>query len=152
MRAAEFLADGFQRVHHIDQTVGAGRRQMLLQTDGIDEIKIHGRDVAGLLIRQHPNQQSDDAFGDDRIAVGRELDHAAVHFGAQPHLTLTTANQMAVGFVSRIDQGQFFSEVNQVFISIGPLIEQTEFLDDSVLDLVDVHDSDLPTTATSHRR
>ena len=58
---------------------------MLLESDFIDEVQVGCQDVLGRLVAQGSDEQCDDAFGDDGVAVGLEVELAILKGGAQPN-------------------------------------------------------------------
>ena len=64
--------------YHGQQSVASGRRKMILQSYTFNEVEVVLQYFVGSMSRNDFNQQGDDAFHDERIALGLEL-YLAVH-------------------------------------------------------------------------
>ena len=85
---------GFILCYHCHQTVGAGRREVVLQADAVYERKVGGYYVGRLLAVEHPYQQGDDALGDDGVAVGGEAQNSVLFSAVQPYSRLAALDEV----------------------------------------------------------
>ena len=63
---------GLDLLHHGEQTVGTGGREVVFKADGINEMQVALCDFCGRVVAYHPDKQGDNALGNKRIAIGSE--------------------------------------------------------------------------------
>ncbi len=103
---------------------------MLLDANLVDVSEVTGQDLLRGMSRQHTNEQVDDAFRDDRIAVGAEKQFTVVHLRMEPHLRLATGNQVRIILILRVDEGQALPQLNNIIVFVHPVVEQLKFFND----------------------
>ena len=115
--------------NHRIQSVAPGRTQMLVETDLANEIRRRRDDVGGWLAAIDANQYRDQAGNDGRIADRLKLETFRILLGLQPDLGLASMYPVYLGAPVIGKFRQILAEVDDVLVSIDPVIEETEFLD-----------------------
>lgn len=97
-----------------------------------------GNLVGGVAV-EHFDEESNDAFDNDGIRIGGVIDFAVLFLGVEPHAALATLDEVLWGFELLVNRRERVSEVNNHGVSIHPIVNFGEFLNDFVLYLVDSH-------------
>ena len=121
---------------HRHQSIRTGGRQVLFQTDLIDEMEISIQNLLRSMIGKYPNQQADNAFDNDRITLPSEVDPSIHIVGLQPYPTLATLDQVAFGLVFLIQWFERIAQVDQQRIFIHPIVEVCKFCNHFVLQFI----------------
>ena len=88
---------------------------------------------------EHSDEHRDDAFDDDCVAVGGELDVAVDEFGIEPYARLAPFDQVLRRFQLFVDRGQGVAHVDDYGIAVHPVVETFKFFNQYVLFVVDSH-------------
>ena len=92
-------------LHHSHQSVAAGGGEVFLQPHPLDEVEVGGKNVVRSLSREHAQQQGDDTFHDDGIAVGSKCHSSAFScLGVNPHAALAALYQIFRSFKLLIER------------------------------------------------
>ena len=85
----------FHLLDHGDESVAARWRKVFAETYIIDEMQVGIEYLVGSVSVENTNKQRNDAFDNNRIAVGREM-HTAflIKRGIKPHAALTTFDKV----------------------------------------------------------
>ena len=94
---------GLDLLHHGEQTIGTGGREVVFKADGINEMQVGLYDFGRRVVTYHPDKQGDDAFGDKRVAVGREHKTTVYEVALQPNATLAAFDKVAFYFILGIE-------------------------------------------------
>ena len=62
-------------LHHSQETVGAGGRQVLTEADFIDEVEVGIEDFLWGVTAEYADEEGHDAFHNQRVALGTEQDY-----------------------------------------------------------------------------
>ena len=79
---------------------------MLFEANLLDEIKIRIENLLWRVVAQHLNQQGDDTFNDDGIALSLEVDLAIHEVCLQPYTALATLDEVTLCFITFIEWRQ----------------------------------------------
>ena len=113
---------------------------MVAQPDALDEIQVGVEDFLWCVSVEHTDEQGDDAFHDEGVALCREHDFAIHKVGLQPHTALATVNQVALCLVPLVERWLLVAQVDEQLVFVHPVGEVGEFFDHLVLQFVDCHD------------
>ena len=80
-------------LHHGEQAVAAGGREVVFQSDAVDEVEVGRENVVGCLSIKYAQEQGHDAFHNECIALCLQVDVSVAQFGINPHAALAAVNQ-----------------------------------------------------------
>ena len=124
-------------LHHCHQSVAAGGGEVFLQSHLLDEVEVGGKNVVRRLPREHAQQQGDDTFHDDGIAVGSKCHSSAFScLGVNPHAALAALYQLFRSFKVLIERFKSVAKVYDIGIAVHPVVETAKFLNNLVLNLI----------------
>ena len=115
---------------HEVESVGSGGCEMFLETSFIDEAHVCGEDVFRCLIGQCAHEESDHALGDDGVGVGEVAHFSVFQGGFEPNLRLAASDEPILGLQAFVHGGELFSQSNDIFISLGPILKEIEFIEE----------------------
>ena len=108
----------------------------------VDEAHVCGEDVFCWLIVERVNEESNHAFGDEGVGVGMVGDFifwAILFFGIKPDLGLATLDEFFWGLGGFCHGREIFSEADDVFVALGPVLEEAEVFEEFSLCFGDSH-------------
>ena len=145
-------------LHHCYKSVAPGGRQMLLQSNLLDEVEVGIQNLLRRMAAEHPDQQTYNALYDHRIALSLKVNDNTSRFSAvlcqqalpsfggaggglrhQPHATLATVNQVLLRLELLVKRLQIVAQINQQLVLVHPVVKAGELLNDLVLYLVYAH-------------
>ena len=115
-------------VDHRDQSVGSGRREILLKTYLVDESEIVRGDLFRCADRIEIDQKGDNAFRDDSVAVGLEPKFSVLQAPIQPNPGLTSLNQLILSLFRLRIRLQILSQVDEILVFVEPFIVHREIV------------------------
>ena len=129
------VAEGqfFHLSSHQGEGVGSSGREMLLETGLIDEGHIGLKNVVGFLFVEDSHKERDHAFGDEAVGVCFVFDEAVLEGGIQPDLGLAAFDDPVRGLKLWIHGRQFFTEINYILVTLGPILEEVELVEELLL-------------------
>lgn len=96
--------------HHGQEAVGAGGGEVLFKADARDEVEVGVEDFLRSMVRQYADEQADDAFDDERIALGAERKVSVGGFIAnEPYAALATVDEIAFCFLALLKRLLLFA-------------------------------------------
>ena len=108
----------FHLLDHREQSVGPGGREVLPEPDPVDEIEVRVDDLLRRAAAEHADQQRDDPFGDDRVAVGRKVNFAVAQLGVDPYARLSSPDKELLVSVLLADCRQLAAQFDQVLLFV----------------------------------
>ena len=129
----------FHLFDHGGEAVGACGREVLFESYLVDKGEVGVEDVLRCLAVEGADEERDDAFGDDGVAVGLEPEFAVVVLTAEPNAALAAFDEVVVGFVGGVDGGAFLAEIDDVGVFVEPFVEGGEFVDDGLFYFLNCH-------------
>ena len=90
-------------LNHRHESVRAGRREVLLEADSLNEIEVSIDDFLRRVAGEDLNQQGNDAFDDDGVALALEDDLPVYVIGLQPDAALASLDQIALCLIALIE-------------------------------------------------
>src|SRR5690625_427901 len=121
------LSNGLNSLDHGSQTVAPGQAQMLDEVELVEiafDIEVQYRlDGLAVVGGQHHTQQ---AAHDEGVAVSVKMQLVSTALMHQPDLTLTTPDKVLLGAVNLGQWFQLFAQLDNVFVTIFPVIEKTQ--------------------------
>ena len=124
---------------HGGEAIGTGGGEVFFEAYLVNEMEVGGEDVLWCLSVECADEEADDAFGDDGVAVGTEPKEAVAVLAAEPYAALAAFDEVAFGLVFLVDDGAFFAEVDDVGVFVEPFVERGEFVDDVLFDFLNGH-------------
>lgn len=120
-------------LNHRHESVRAGGREVLLEADSLNEIEVGIDDFLRRVAGEDLDQQGNDAFDDDGVALALEDDLSVHVIGLQPDAALASLDQIALCLIALIEWWQRVAQVDQEGVFIHPIVEYGELVDDLVL-------------------
>ena len=120
-------------LNHRHESVRAGGREVLLEADSLNEIEVGIDDFLRRVAGEDLDQQGNDAFDDDGVALALEDDLSVHVIGQQPDAALASLDQIALCLIALIEWWQRVAQVDQEGVFIHPIVEYGELVDDLVL-------------------
>lgn len=120
-------------LNHRHESVRAGGREVLLETDSLNEIEVGIDDFLRRVAGEDLDQQGDNAFDDDSVALALEDDLPVYVIGLQPDATLASLDQIALCLIALIEWWQRVAQIDQEGVFVHPIVEYGELVDDLVL-------------------
>src|SRR5690606_16977775 len=102
---------------------------MFLQTNLIYKCGVGIYDVLRFLVAERPDQNGDDALGNDGITISGKYQFVTVQFRMHPHLALATFYEVVVRFILFVYQGKGFAQFYHVLVPLHPVIEHGKLID-----------------------
>ena len=120
-------------LNHRHESVRAGGREVLLEADSLNEIEVGIDDFLRRVAGEDLNQQGNDAFDDDGVALALEDDLPVYVIGLQPDAALASLDQIALCLIALIEWWQRVAQIDQEGVFVHPIVEHGELVDDLVL-------------------
>ena len=120
-------------LNHRHESVRAGGREVLLEADSLNEIEVGIDDFLRRVAGEDLNQQGNDAFDDDGVALALEDDLPVYVIGLQPDAALASLDQIALCLIALIEWWQRVAQIDQEGVFVHPIVEYGELVDDLVL-------------------
>ena len=112
---------------------------MFLEAGLINERKIGGEDIVDRLSIKHSDKEGNHALGDDGVGVGDVVDFAVCAGGFEPDLRLAPLDQAVAGVKIFGHRRELFSETDDVFVALLPVLEEVEFVENLLLFVRNAH-------------
>ena len=106
---------------------------MLLQAYLLDEIQVGIQNLVRGMVGHHLDEQGDDAFYDQGITLGLELQATVLNIALEPYAALAAIDQVLFVLVFLVQWLLVTTQIDQQLVFVHPIIEVSEFLDDLVL-------------------
>lgn len=120
-------------LNHRHESVRAGGREVLLEADSLNEIEVGIDDFLRRVAGEDLDQQGNDAFDDDGVALALEDDLSVHVIGLQPDAALASLDQIALCLIALIEWWQRVAQIDQEGVFVHPIVEYGELVDDLVL-------------------
>lgn len=120
-------------LNHRHESVRAGGREVLLEADSLNEIEVGIDDFLRRVAGEDLDQQGNDAFDDDGVALALEDDLPVYVIGLQPDAALASLDQIALCLIALIEWWQRVAQIDQEGVFVHPIVEYGELVDDLVL-------------------
>lgn len=120
-------------LNHRHESVRAGGREVLLEADSLNEIEVGIDDFLRRVAGEDLDQQGNDAFDDDGVALALEDDLPVHVIGLQPDAALASLDQIALCLIALIEWWQRVAQIDQEGVFVHPIVEYGELVDDLVL-------------------
>ena len=120
-------------LNHRHESVRAGGREVLLEADSLNEIEVSIDDFLRRVAGEDLDQQGNDAFDDDSVALALEDDLPVHVVGLQPDAALASLDQIAFCLIALIEWWQRVAQIDQEGVFVHPIVEYGELVDDLVL-------------------
>ena len=124
------------RSQHRVQSVPASWAQVLSQTDLLNEPMTRIQDCRRWESRVCPKKNRDQARHDRGIARGLEGKHPSLVVSPEPDLGLTSLDLVLVRLEFLRKLRQLTTEVNEMLVTVHPVVEELELIDDFAVDVL----------------
>ena len=115
-------------LHHRAQSIGALRRQMLVETEIPEHgFRIRADDLAGMLAGKQGQHDGDEAANDMRVGIALKLDdrvRTLADIGGEPDLADAAADLVPVDARLVRKRRQRLSQIDDIAITVLPLVEE----------------------------
>ena len=92
---------------------------------------------------EQPDEDGNEALGDEGVAVRVELQHALVRLRVQPHAGLAALDEGVLRLVGFVQLWKLLAQADDVFVAFRPVLEQVQFIQQVLQAFFVVHGSDL---------
>ena len=124
---------------HEGEGIGAGGGEVLLEAAAFDEAHVGLEDGIRGLVIEDADEEGDHALCDEGIGIGVVADLAGLAGGVEPDLGLAALDEVGWGFEGIGQRRQAFAEADDVFVALGPILEQGELVEQLLLFFGDGH-------------
>lgn len=124
------------RPQHRVQSIPASRAQVLSQTDLVYEAVTRIQDCRRWESRVRAKEDRDQARHDRSIARGLKGQHTSVVESPKPDLGLTSLDLVLVRLAFLREFRQLTTEVNEMLVTVHPVVEELELIDDFSVDVL----------------
>ena len=119
------------------EPVAARRAQVVFELQLCHKISFRVQDVTRVFATVYAQQDSDQSGHNGRIADGLKVQAAVFLSSDEPDLRLASADLIGVNLILFGERRQAPAKVDQVLLSIHPVVENAELVDDVLLRRVD---------------
>src|SRR3546814_2467822 len=117
-------------LEHGAEAVLAGHRQVLVEADRGNEVRLGRHDLARRAVGINPQQHGDDPRQDGGVADGVEQQLSVALLADQPNLRLAALQLELVAPVLLGERRQAAAAVGQVLVAVVPVVEEGELVDE----------------------
>ena len=128
---------------HGVEGVRPGGRQVVFQAGFVQLGHVRLQDFFRRQAGKQPDEDGNEALGDEGIAVCVQFQYAIVRFRVQPYAGLASLDEGVLRFVGFIQPGQFFTQADDVFVAFRPVLEQIQFIQQVLQAFFVVHGSEI---------
>ena len=112
---------------------------MFCQTDLGDKVKVGIEDFLRRVIRDYADKQRHDAFHNQRVALGAELQLPFALVAHEPHAALATVDKVLLCFEFGGQRFLLLAHGDEQLVLVHPVVKLCELLDNLVLYFVNRH-------------